>query len=296
MLSVIHGTCSTQPSPCSTDSVGTACKESQEESESVAEQTLTHASSELTDVCAEKCCYEIKLHCGLHDEELEKSVSSVDMIQGGEGATSNEIVLENMNGETESDSKCSPTADIEHRAIATENMPPTTVERMNQLQVNESCQRETVKNDCNGDPPAQSDLFPTVPQTNPTPQEHSSILNGVVQTDQVRRKTVGCAVKCSLLPSQKLTSSMSEKSTQTCIVMHADTAVQVVTDRSCLPKEPKYSTAAENCHHIQQTANEHVKGQLMETTDDVAALRRELDCMQNTVIWQALMLRMYGMH
>ena len=279
--------------------MGTGCKESQEESESVgmvAEQILAHSSSEPTDVCAEKCCYEIKLHCGLHDEELEKSVSSVDVIQGGEGATSNEIVLENMNGETESDSKCSPTADIEHRAIAIENMPPTTVKYISQLQVNESCQRETVKNNCNGDPPAQNDLFPTVPQTNPTPQIHSSILNGVVQTDQVWRNSVGCAVQCSLLPSQELTSSMSEKSTQTCIVMHADTAVQVVMDRSCHPKEPKYSTAAEDCHHIQQTANEHMKGQLMETTDDVAALRRELDCMQNTVIWQALMLRMYGMH
>ena len=282
--------------------MGTVSKESQGESESVGvfEETTAHARAEQTDMRAEKCRCEIKLDCALYDSdrELENSDSKVssaevDDPQSGEGATSNEAVVEIMSGETESESKCSRTADNEHRA--TENISsvvPTTVEYVSRLQVDESYQLETVKAKCSGDDPVQRDILPTIVERDPISQENSC---AVVQSE-LRGRSIGCAVQCSLLPSQNPSFMMSEKSTQTHTIVHTDTAVQVTMDGPCNPEDPKCSTVTEDCNHIERTANACVNGQQMETTDDVFALRRELDSLQNTVIWQALMLRMYGMH
>ena len=273
--------------------MGAVSKESQEESESVGvfEETIAHvhARAEPTDMCAEKYCCEIQLDSKLRDGdgELEndlKGSAEVDMIQGGEGETSNVAMLENMNGKTKSGFECSLTA---HSATAvTETIPsviPTTGEHVNQLQVDESSQLDIAKVDeCNSDPPTQSNVLPT-----------ASILQENLRTELRGRNTVECAVQCSPLPLQNL---MSNKSTQTHTITHTDTAVQVTMDGLCSPQDPKCNTATEDCNHIEQTANAHMNGQVMETTDDVCALRTELDSLQNTVIWQALMLRMYGMH
>ena len=125
-----------------------------------------------------------------------------------------------------------------------------------------------------------------------------------------KKRGVSVGVQCLLnvKSSQKLTTE--DKSTQTHTATYADNTVQVsvntdteeqniILEQNPMDSNPSTATN-EPCNLLtKRTTTAGSARKLTRTTadeDQVITLRKELDSMQNTVIWQALMLRLYGMH
>lgn len=105
------------------------------------------------------------------------------------------------------------------------------------------------------------------------------------------------AVQCSMDESSPLRVKSEDKSTQTHSTAYADNSVQTaeVVDQNI--------SASENISMESKStsSSQTVRGTfsaVRQSTEDeqILSLRRELDSMRSTVIWQALMLRLYGMH
>ena len=94
--------------------------------------------------------------------------------------------------------------------------------------------------------------------------------------------SVATQCSCPVIPSLL---SLQEKSTQTLTATHKDTGVQTVED------DIKSSNGARSITGYTGTAGE----QPAAVSGEVSALQQELESMQNTVIWQALMLKLYTM-
>ena len=101
---------------------------------------------------------------------------------------------------------------------------------------------------------------------------------------------ISVAVQCSpeissLQMAEPLT--LEDKSTQTFVPKYTDAAVQTADDTT----SDETSGSGCTCISTDSTAG----SKQTKKADEVFALKRELDSMQNTVIWQALMLRLYQM-
>ena len=91
------------------------------------------------------------------------------------------------------------------------------------------------------------------------------------------------AVQCSF-PLASSSLSLQERSTQTLTATHKDTAVQTREDRNM---------SGEAINSDMQSTG---AGELADARREPSALQKELETVQNTVIWQALMLRLYSEH
>ena len=126
--------------------------------------------------------------------------------------------------------------------------------------------------------PAKPQPLPLTPRPPPTPTAgpiHASV-----------------AVQCSLpLASSP---SLLEKSTQTLTTTHTDTAVKTTEDgsKSCRTG----GGAVINSKSMGSSSGAEKDYQLPDVGREISALRKELESVQNIVIWQALMLRLYSEH
>ena len=99
------------------------------------------------------------------------------------------------------------------------------------------------------------------------------------------------AVQCSLpLASSP---SLLEKSTQTLTTTNKDTAVKTTEGGS---KSCRTGGAEINSNIMGSSPGAEKHYQLPDVGSEIEVLRKELESMQNTVIWQALMLRLYSEH
>lgn len=127
---------------------------------------------------------------------------------------------------------------------------------------------------------------PTTParlHTGPSPTIRPSLMPTVFPpASGPLTASVATQCSCPVIPSLL---SLQEKSTQTLSVTHKDTGVQTVED------DIKSSNGARSITGYTGTAGE----QPAAVSGEVSALQQELESMQNTVIWQALMLKLYTM-
>lgn len=102
------------------------------------------------------------------------------------------------------------------------------------------------------------------------------------------------AVQCSMDESTSLKAMSENKSTQTHSTTYADNSVQTAMNAdvniSTSGNISVESKSALSCQSVRGTFS------TVRQDEQILTLRRELESMQSTVIWQALMLRLYGMH
>ena len=215
---------------------------------------------------------------------------------------------------------------------ATSENSSTTSEADAPLHVNES---ESVNTECNNAATSTPISTAGNPKTSiPTQSQEDNIHQNSAQLTQLQgvgsevcqKRCVSMAVQCALdvlSPLQKQTTS-EDKSTQTSSALVADTAVQTtftVDDNNIMVTVDNVMVAVDNAN---ATVDNRTEGENCKSKDngietgpvgaavnlccqpatidteksaemEVLGLRNKLDSMQNTVIWQALMLRLYGM-
>ena len=148
----------------------------------------------------------------------------------------------------------------------------------------EDCASRSVSIGVQTTPPTKPCQELLVPLVSNTPREVVELTDG-----QQHKHSASVAVQCSLpVPL----STCQDRYTQTLNTTCKDTAVQTAdTDDDGMNLENDAS------NDVGSTGEQRSAQYEMDTSSDgMSALRNELESMQNTVIWQALMLRLYEMH
>lgn len=123
--------------------------------------------------------------------------------------------------------------------------------------------------------------------------------SGINKEDLCLEKCISVAVQCSLdsssliSPQTPVPRESEDKSTQMFIPPHIDAAIQT-TYYTTVDESSVYQCQS-NPNTTTVTADQDGVARKAGGSDEVLALRKELDSMQNTVIWQAFMLRLYKM-
>lgn len=279
-------TCILQPSPC-TESEGTR-KESQEDSENVGmEQVLAPCESAV--VCESYCT--VKQECTDPGSDcLRVSCDGKNTLHNEEGVMGIKVNLKSLDQQNKLDCKqtCSERGD---KTTARDPAPASN----SHPKLTGSCHLEAVDVECGN--ASEEHIITKEHQACLTPakfqdgvQQVSTLSCGSELRGKVLYKeNVSVAVQCSVEEFSPLkVTTVEDKSTQTHSATYADNAVQTTTIVDGNITSTNMSSG--------QTEGETISTVKPLNKDDLRTLRRELDSMQSTVIWQALMLRLYGMH
>ena len=207
---------------------------------------------------------------------------------------------------------------MEHDEITSEPSPETTVttteNKNSPVQVNAAnCERINVSA-ASTSPVAETSKVLTQPddcdmaltklEDNAATTTDDDRVTSQEEASYQKKNTASVAVQCSLdtlslsLPTAR---PLEEKSTQTESAAYTDSSVQAATEAAVEPSTQCHATESNvvvKCKEIVPESVSDVGKPETRTSDNenVSVLQWELDAMQNTVIWQALMLRLYGMH
>lgn len=172
------------------------------------------------------------------------------------------------------------------------NFPPHPVSDSH-LKLSCSCQLEA------------ADVDDVIASGDPIITEHQACLiptefhNYVQQRPEPHREVLcmeSVAVQCSMDELSPLKVNSENKSTQTHSTTYADNSVQTAVNADQYISTSEYNSKSPN-KSSSLTVRETVSTVRQPNEDEqILTLRRELDSMQSTVVWQALMLRLYGMH
>lgn len=160
------------------------------------------------------------------------------------------------------------------------------------LKLSRSCQLEA------------ADVDDVIASGDPIITEHQVFLISAEPHDYVQQRAESpkeimyresVAVQCSMDESSPLKVKSEDKSTQTHSTTYADNSVQTAMNANEVDQNISTSGSKST------SRNQSVRGTFSTVRqpnedEQILTLRRELDSMRSTVIWQALMLRLYGMH
>ena len=258
-------------------------------------------------ICAEEIVYASEL-CE-HECSVDMSHSRADRLCSGENVMWNETKQECMDtvGDTaysqDTNQVTCTTSEKDAVQQFEVQIPHHITDSANSYgphQVN-GIERVTINRGSDATPPdptlLETSTIPIQAQDD-TVQQSFLPLNGEPETHELGRslpdedlcqeRYISVAVQCSpeissLQMAEPLT--LEDKSTQTFVPKYTDAAVQTADDTT------SDETSGSGCISTDSTAG----SKQTKKADEVFALKRELDSMQNTVIWQALMLRLYQM-
>ena len=257
--------------------------------------------------------------CSAENEhsEFHSEADKVHVVQTGDDLMCTETMFSDMSKESQSEQECSTGEKTSRSGVHYEEAdcsPICTAVGNCQLEESTPCQPQTVDVACGSDAapvnPIPAEFQDAAVQPSPILCSSATTQTEIEDDSSVKEsktKFVSVGVQCLSDKTSKQTQTNSslmlmDKSIQTNNAPCEDKGVQAMEYTDTVHQDRVTGTERDSTEQLdgktaQLMESEKRSSELLQVTkDQVVAMKKELDSMQNTIIWQSLMLKLYEMH